>query len=310
MGADVLRLWVISEDYRNDVAASTEIFKQMMESYRRIRNTMRFLLGNLTDFDPALHTVAPEKRSELDRWALDSAAELIDRIVEAYEKYEFNRIYHLVHQYCVVTMSALYLDILKDRLYCSAPGDEVRPLRAKHTLRHIHHLDRPPRPRPSLHLRRSLSTRPPAPRQHPPRRLPQSLRELARPPLREKWARFAELREIVMRPLEDARRAKTIGKSLDALVVLKPKSKKLAQFITENVDLLRDFFIVSQCVIDASGASDDTPDEPVAEALEVEVSKAPGEKCARCWVFAPEVGHDQHHPSLCRRCADVVRRVM
>ena len=308
MGADILRLWVISEDYRNDVIASESIFKQMMEAYRRIRNTMRFMLGNLTDFDPTTDSVAVAERSELDRWALGTTAELIDRVTQAYEDFEFHKIYHLVHQFCVVTMSALYLDILKDRLYCSAPKDEVRRS-AQSTLydifRSLTGLLAPVLPftcdeayqyghprLASIHLE-DFPT------------VAESWRDA---PLQEKWNRFVGIREIVMRPMEELRRSKEIGKSLDGAVVLKPKSLELASFLQENLELLRDFFIVSQCTVDTSEAAD-LPAEPLAENLVVEVGRASGEKCARCWTFSSEVGTCHEHPLLCRRCADVVRRI-
>ena len=308
MGADVLRLWVVSEDYRSDVSASDAIFAQMMETYRRIRNTLRFLLGNLADFDPAQHTVPVAERTELDRWALNAAAELVDNVTQAYEDFEFYRIYHLVQEFCVLTMSALYLDILKDRLYCSAPNDLVRrsaqstvwdifrsltgilapimPFTCDEAYEYGH-------PRfASVHLE-----------DYPD--VPESWRSKE---LDRKWARFMAIRDIVSRPSEEARRSKLIGKSLDSQVVLKPKSKELAAFLQENADLLKDFLIVSSCAVDASAAGD-TPAEPLAEALDVEITKAPGGKCARCWTFSPHVGEDLEHPLLCDRCADVLRRI-
>ena len=308
MGADVLRLWVISEDYRTDITASEAIFNQMREAYRRIRNTLRFMLGNLTDFNPEADSMPPAQRDELDRWALACAAELVDKATQAYETCEFHRIYHLVHQFCVVTMSALYLDILKDRLYCAAPNDHVRrsaqsavwdifsaltrllapmmPFTSDEAWSYGH-----PR-QPSVHLEDFPI-------------VPASWRDGA---LVEKWERFQQIREIVMRPMEELRREKTIGKSLDAAVTLRPHTRELARFLTENAVLLRDFFIVSYLNVDAGAATEEGP-FALDQDLQVQVAKAPGEKCARCWTFSTEVGADQEHPQLCRRCAGVVRRL-
>jgi len=308
MGADVLRLWVISEDYRTDITASEAIFNHMREAYRRIRNTLRFMLGNLTDFNPEADSVPPAERDELDRWALACAAELVDKATQAYETCEFHRIYHLVHQFCVVTMSALYLDILKDRLYCSAPNDHVRRS-AQSTVWDIFsaltRLLAPVMPftcdeawsyghpkQPSVHLEDFPV-------------VPASWRDGA---LVEKWERFQQIREIVMRPMEELRREKTIGKSLDAAVTLRPQTRELARFLMENAVLLRDFFIVSYLNVDAGAATEEGP-FALDQDLGVQVAKAPGEKCARCWTFSEEVGADQEHPQLCRRCAGVVRRL-
>src|SRR5690606_677839 len=126
LGADVLRLWVAAEDYRGDVRISKQILGHLVEAYRRLRNTARFLLGNLGDFDPQRDAVAYEELSELERWALDRLARVEQRAREAYEAYEFHTVYHLLNNFCAVDLSALYLDIAKDRAYCSAPGDPQR----------------------------------------------------------------------------------------------------------------------------------------------------------------------------------------
>ncbi|NQU43963.1 isoleucine--tRNA ligase [bacterium] len=307
MGADVLRLWVISEDYRSDIRASKGIFQQMMDAYRRIRNTLRFLLGNLEDFDPS-RALPAEEREELDRWALASLADLVDKVTQAYEDFEFHRIYHLVHQFCVVNMSALYLDILKDRLYCSAPDDAVRRS-AQSTLWDVFsaltRMLAPVMPfttdeawsyghpqEPSVHLEDFPVA-------------PDSWRDRE---LLTKYARFQDVREIVMRPMEELRREKAIGKSLDAAVVLRPQSKDLADFLKGHRESLRDFCIVSSLVVDC-GAIAGEEALALEEDLQVEVRKASGEKCARCWTLSEEVGQNLEHTQLCHRCADVVRRL-
>ena len=126
MGADILRLWVSSADYRNDVSVSNNIIKQCAEAYRKIRNTCRFILGNLYDFDPDKETVAYQELNELDKWALLKLHKLIKRVSKAYEDYEFHVVFHAVHNFCTVDLSNIYFDILKDRLYCSHPQDPER----------------------------------------------------------------------------------------------------------------------------------------------------------------------------------------
>jgi isoleucyl-tRNA synthetase len=306
MGADVLRLWVVSEDYRTDVAASKDIFKQTMETYRRIRNTMRFLLGNLVDFDPKTQMVPVARRSEIDRWAMAVLARLIERVAQGYETFEFHKIYHAVHQFCVVHMSALYLDILKDRLYCSAPDDEVRRS-AQSTLWEVFsalvRMLAPVMPfttdeaytfgrafEESVHLEDFPVADP-------------AWKDDA---LMAKWDRLLAAREACLPVLEAARRDKAIGKSLDAAVAVRLPEGELATLLTENKDLFRDILIVSQCevVVDSSVVLEEN------EMLRVDVHGAEGGKCARCWSFTPTVGEDAEHPQLCRRCSDAVRRLL
>ncbi|HBF34320.1 TPA: isoleucine--tRNA ligase [Candidatus Sumerlaeota bacterium] len=308
MGADVLRMWVISEDYRNDIRASANIFKQMMEAYRRVRNTLRFLLGNIGDFDPAKNTVPVEKRLELDRWVLAKLGELIDGVTESYEVFEFNRIHHLVQNFCVVTLSAQYLDILKDRLYCSAPDDLVRrsaqssvwdifsvltrliapviPFTADEAWAYGHPAQ------PSVHLEDFPS-------------VPDSWRDEA---LITKWNQFVQIREMVMRPMEELRRAKSIGKNLDAAAILRPNNKALSDLLIANQEVLKEFFIVSTLKIETS-AAEASAAQSLEQQLEVQVLKASGEKCPRCWTYSENQSADPQHPSLCARCADVVRRL-
>lgn len=308
MGADVLRLWVISEDYRNDMHASDSIFKQMMDTYRRVRNTMRFMLGNLVDFDPAKDTVPVAERLEIDRWALTQLADLIERVSLGYEEFEFHKIYHLVNNFCVVTMSALYLDILKDRLYCSAPLDQERrsaqstiwdifsamtrmlapvmPFTCDEAYEHGHPT------KASVHLED----------------FPTIADAWRDDELVGRWEQFVAIRNVVNVPMEELRRSKEIGKSLDAAVVLKPKTEALAAFIDKYLEQLRDVCIVSDLKVDKSSIGD-APIENISNALGVDVTKASGRKCARCWTFSATVGEDDEHTELCRRCSDAVRRI-
>ncbi|MFW6303375.1 MAG: class I tRNA ligase family protein, partial [Candidatus Sumerlaeota bacterium] len=308
MGADVLRLWVISEDFRADMRASDAIFKQMMETYRRVRNTLRFMLGNLEDFNPEKNTVPVEKRTELDRWALTALAKLVEKVTGAFDDFAFHRIYHLLNQFCVVTMSSLYMDILKDRLYCSAPDDLVRRS-AQSTVHDIFtamvRMIAPVTPftadeayeysnpaRESIHLEDWPEVEP----------------NWKNGELSEKWERLLSIREVINPKLEEARREKKIGKSLDAGVVLRPRTEDLASFIESNAQLLKEVCIVSELRLDKSEVGGKSG-ETLSENMGVEVVEPAGEKCARCWTFAQSVGSDSGHPELCDRCSDAVRRL-
>lgn len=305
MGADVLRLWVTSEDYRSDLKVSKEILERVSEAYRRMRNTFRYLLGNLSDFTEA-NKVSEEQMEELDRWALECLRQLVERVASAYETYELHRVYHLTHAFCV-EMSAAYLDVVKDRLYCSAPNDPIR--RSTQTV---------------LHEMLSTLTRLLAPI------MPfttdeawesafgesESVHLSAFPDLKSvkldsallsRWELLGQVREVVARQLEEARRSKLIGSSLDASVTLKVHDERLYGILKEDTPLLRQIFIVSQLDVEPAEAVENA--ELMEQRLEAVVQVASGEKCERCWNWAPEVGKDVTHSTLCRRCADVVARL-
>ncbi|MCH8332880.1 class I tRNA ligase family protein, partial [Candidatus Sumerlaeota bacterium] len=302
MGADVLRLWVCSENYRNDVAVSDEILSRISEAYRRIRNAMRFLIGNLADFDSGLHVTDFTKLEESDRWILSQLSRLIGEVDDAYDRYEFYRAYHLIYGFCNTQLSAVYLDVIKDRLYCSAPGDDTRraaQTTINHLLDHMARLLAPvlvftaeeiwehtPMGSQSVHL----TDFPVA---------PEAWRDAD---LEKKWTRLLELRDEVALALEEARRDKSIGHSLDSALEILPRNEAEADFFAENVALLKMLLIVSDVrVSPVAGGQDD--------GKRISVSPAPGEKCERCWMKDPRVGQDPEHPGLCPRCSDVMRRV-
>ena len=306
MGADGLRLWVISEDYRSDVRISKQMLDHIAEAYRRIRNTFRFLIGNLADFDPQVNAVDLERMEESDRWALGQLNELVARVTEAYEKCEFHRIFHFAHGFCSVQLSALYLDIIKDRLYCSAPDDLTR--RSAQTVCH-RILDTLVRlvapvlvftadevwefgrlgPETSVHLADFPKARP---------------EWTPSGPLATKWEKLLALRAEVSKTLEEARRAKAIGHSLDAEVAIEAASGEESEFLTKNIALLKNLFIVSHVrVIEGSTPQNES-------AWKITVAPASGAKCERCWMIDPQVGEDAKHPGLCPRCADVVKRIV
>ena len=307
MGADVLRLWVAAEDYRGDVRISKEILGHQVEAYRRLRNTARFLLGNLGGFDPERDRVAYADLVEIDRWALDRLARVIERARAAYEAYEFHAVYHLFNNYCAVDLSALYLDVTKDRLYCSAPGDAAR--RGTQTVMHEIARSLAGLFAPILSfLAEDVWSALPA----PPGR-PESVFLSDFPVAPAAWrddalaARFETLlsvRSAVTKALEGERQAGRIGHSLEARVVLE-STGELAAILAERASWLPDWFIVSQVALDGRGLDESA----LHRGLGISIERSAGEKCARCWMLLPDVGSQATHPGACARCADVLVRI-
>ncbi|WP_066634862.1 isoleucine--tRNA ligase [Desulfolucanica intricata] len=311
LGADILRLWVSSADYKGDLAVSQNILKQMTESYRKIRNTCRFLLGNLNDFNLTVDQVPYEKMNELDRWALLKLHRLIERVLKAYRDYEFHVVYHAIHNFCTVDMSNRYLDIIKDRLY-TAPTASTERRAAQTVLYKI--LDALVRL-----LTPVLAFTSEEIWQHMPKTedMPKSVQLLDMPEpeekyldvdLEEKWKQIMNVRNEVIRILEGARRQKVIGNSLEAKVVLYLE-KDLFEFLNPLKDELATIFIVS--AVDLVSGHDNLPENAIRSEtipeLTVAVSRMSGEKCERCWMYHEEVGVDEEHPGLCPRCAGVVK---
>lgn len=312
MGADVMRLWVASADYRSDLANSPNIMKQVSEAYRKIRNTARFLLSNLYDFDPAKDRVAYADLQELDRWALHKLSRLIDRVLAAYRNYEFHVVYHAVHKFCVVDMSAFYLDIVKDRVYTSLSQDPGR--RAAQTVMFdtIHALVRliaPVLTFTSEEIWRYLPKEEKAPVSVQLVSMPEVKPKHMDEELEAKWDRILDIREKVSKELEIARQQKVIGHSLNAAVELYP-DEEIYGFLKQVEDQLATIFIVSSAALFAPGGqvpreANKTEDIPLA----IKVGAAAGEKCERCWTYSTTVGEDEAHPVLCHRCSSVVKSI-
>ena len=309
-GAEILRLWVSAEDYRDDVKISDEILKRMVEAYRKIRNTMRFILGNLYDYDPAKHRVPRNHMPEIDRWVLHTLQKLIQKIDRAYEEFSFHTIYHALYHFCTVEMSARYLDILKDRLYVSlsdSPGRRSSQTVLFEVLSSLARLMAPilsftaeevwaaiPRGvnRTSVHLEEF-----PVPD-------PMDLDD----ELAKRWDDIFLIRSEVSRVLELARRNKVIGLSLDAAVELYLSNTwwdKLHAYREELAEIL----IVSDISLHPlqEVPEDAAAGEEVAE-IRIRVRPAEGNKCDRCWIYCLTVGEDSRHPAICSRCADVIRQ--
>jgi isoleucyl-tRNA synthetase len=298
-GVDVLRLWVASQDYRSDIVVSDERINKVGETYRHLRNALRYQLSNLYDFDPGRDTVADAVLTPVDRWILSRFARLEAEIAAAYENYEFHVVYQKVSQFAAVELSAIYHDVVKDRLYTDAADS----LRRRSTQTALFRMARglcmalspvlvftsdeaweflPGSGGESVHLA-----------VWEPTSLAWSADEEAR------WGKLFEIRDLALPQLERERQAKNIGKALEAKVMLSGSPQVLAPFSDKDAETLRELLNVSQLIVQ---------DQPHAAALTLEVSKADGAKCERCWHWEPDVGADAAHPTICARCAKVVRR--
>lgn len=301
-GAEILRLWVAAQDYRDDLRISPEILNHLIEAYRKIRNTCRFLLSNLYDFDLTTHRVAYEQLPELDRWALTRLAELVPRVRQSYEAFEFHTIFHALNNFCSVDLSAVYLDILKDRLYTFRADSPLR--RGSQTVFFeivtvLTKLMAPVLSFTAEEIWRAL---------HPQQAgheasihlssFPDADRKWADGQLALRWEKLLSVRERVQGVLETSRREKLIGSSLEAHVTLLADAKTY-EFLKPMASDLSTVFIVSQVTLtQQSGAAQD---------LVVTVTKSPFAKCERCWNYREAVGKDATHPTLCDRCVEAVR---
>ncbi len=300
-GAEILRLWVAAQDYREDLRISQEILNHLIEAYRKIRNTCRFLLSNLYDFDPTLHRVPYEQLPELDRWALLRLGELIPKVRQAYDDFEFHAIFHALNNFCSVDMSAVYLDILKDRLYTFRKDSPLR--RGSQTVLFdvLVALTKLMAPILSFTAEEIWRMLPEAVRNEAVSNsvhlaaLPEPDPRWADVPLAQRWERLLGYRERVQGVLEDARRHKDIGSSLEAHVRLRADSATY-DFLKPYANDLPTLFIVSQVSLDRD-----------AEILEVKVEKSQAVKCERCWNYRAAVGSFPDHPTLCDRCMEAVR---
>jgi isoleucyl-tRNA synthetase len=308
-GAEILRLWVTAEDYRDDVRLSGNILKQLGDAYRRFRNTARFMLGNLYDFDPEKDLVPQQDREELDRLALSWLAQLIERVQRAYRNYEFHLVFHRLHQFCAVEMSAIYLDILKDRLYISQAESPARRSAQSTLYELLFDLTRLMAPILSFTAEevwyylpgtRSEESVHLAGFPEPPPGFPDE-------DLLAKYEFLLKVRDEINRGLEEARKAKVLSTSQEARVVLGTEDPQLQTRLSQNA---ADLKILTQ-VADLTVDNQQVPlDQALAaqeiSGLRVQVNKAMGEKCVRCWFTLASVGEDGRHPHICHRCLQVL----
>lgn len=308
-GADILRLWVASSDYHVDVRLSQEILKQLSEAYRKIRNTARYILGNLYDFNPNENMMPLDKVLPVDKWALDKLNKLIDKVKESYENFEFHQVYHNIRKFCVVDMSNFYLDILKDRLYVESANSSSR--RAAQT---------------TIYLILNAMTRLLAPilaftaeeiwRYIPHNcseevgsvlfnSMPEKLALNVTNDFIDSWDKIGEIRIDVQKALELARKDKVIGSSLEAKVTLHC-TDELYDFVLSVKDDLKDVFIVSQVDLEKNNSGNYVAEN--VKGLSVTISRANGKKCERCWSFSDTVGKNSNNENICSRCADILNK--
>ena len=307
-GAEILRLWVSASDYREDIRISDTILAQLSDAYRRIRNTHRFMLGNLYDFAPEADTVAAEQMPEIDRFTLHRLQLLVEKARRAYDLYEYHTIFHALHNFCAVDLSAFYLDILKDRLYTSPAKSRER--RSAQTVLHIltdtlcrlmapilpftaeeiwRHLAAAPGRVPSVHLAQ----------------LPAPQPKWMDAPLAERWEQLLAVRGEVTKALESARAQKRIGHALDAAVTLSVDGGLYDRLVRYSEDL-RSVFIVSAAKLVNDQPLEDAFESVEIKGLKIRVQPAPGGKCDRCWVHETSLGQNPEHPTICARCTQAL----
>jgi isoleucyl-tRNA synthetase len=307
-GAEILRLWVSATDYREDIRISENILKQLSDTYRRIRNTSRFILGNLRDFDPSVDEVSYDAMPEIDRFALHKLQGLIEKTLKSYDEYEYHIIYHALHNYCTLDLSAFYLDILKDRLYTSPPKSDARksaqtvmyflldslarimapllPFTAEEIWEYLPaHSDKVP----SVHL--AL--------------LPEANSQWKDESLAQKWETILKVRAEATKALEEARVQKQIGHPLDAAITISAK-EDLYSLLQPYAEDLRFIFIVSSVSLLKDKKLDGSFVSENVEGLSIKIEAAAGEKCERCWVHETSVGSNSEHPSICERCQKAI----
>jgi isoleucyl-tRNA synthetase len=314
-GADVLRLWVASQDYQDDIPFSHDIFARVADTYRSIRNTLRILLGNLADFDPAKDSIPPEQWTELDRYIHARFCELSGEIIKSYETYKFSQVYQAINRFCAVELSALYIDVLKDRMYCDAKNGGKRrsaqtvmnaivdglvkflsplvPFTSEETWQFAKHTT-------SVHS----ETFP-------------KIAMLAWPPESNFWwVRLLNFRSLVNETLENERKNKVIGKNLEALVEITSNNGEVLRY---QPSLLEELFLVSKVVLKTppdgtiptftlgAGTANETQYQNLYQTITVTRAEDHGmKKCVRCWKYYDHVGSHAEHPELCERCTKVV----
>lgn len=306
-GADILRLWVASSDYHADIRVSQDILKQLSEIYRKIRNTARFILGNINDFNPNTDMVDSAALEEIDHWALMRLDEVVKTCREAYDNFEYHIIFHAIHNFCVIDMSNFYLDVLKDRLYVEAKDSETRRAAQTVIYKILDTLCRLVSPILAFTADEIWQFMPHTAdvdaRHVVYNDIPEAVGEydidfMAR------WDRIHEMREDVKKALEIARAEKVIGASLDAKVTVYADGE-LYDFAKSVEGMLGTVFMVSEFELKKGGEGNFKGE---VEGMSVTAEHASGEKCARCWSFG-KIGEDSEHPTICARCAAVVKTI-
>jgi isoleucyl-tRNA synthetase len=311
-GADLLRLWVASQEYQADVKMSERVMTQLSEAYRKIRNTFRFALGNLNDFEPSRDALPNEQLDEMDRWMLERTADLAKRCREWYAAYEFHRVYHAIHDFCVVDLSAFYYDVLKDRLYTKAPNNKSRrsaqtaiwkitsalarlvaPILVFTSEEIWKHLPKAGGDPESVHMALFPDEA--------------ALAGTFKMPAIRMWDTLSQVRGEVLKALETARNEKKlINSGLEAKVLLNADLELKAK-LKHYLPVLPALFIVSQ--VDFINAGTGEFRSEVVPGLEVTVQRADGKKCERCWNYSTHVGENARYPTICERCSEAIAEI-
>jgi isoleucyl-tRNA synthetase len=311
-GADLLRLWVASQEYQADVKMSERVMTQLSEAYRKIRNTFRFALGNLNDFDPACDTVPNNQLEEMDRWMLERTADLVGRCREWYAAYEFHRIYHAIHDYCVVDLSALYYDVLKDRLYTKSCRSNSRRSGQTAVWKITSALVKMLTPIlvfTSEELWKFLPKSAGEPASVHMAVFPEEseLRTGIPAATANAWELLSKIRAEVLKALESARNErKLINSGLEAKVLVNADLELKAK-LKQYLPLLPGLFIVSQVDLMNAGKGDYLSE--AVPSLEVTIQRADGRKCERCWNYSTHVGENSRYPTICERCSEAIAEI-
>ncbi len=309
-GADILRLWVSSSNFKEENRISDEILKSNAEVYRRIRNTSRYILGNLADFNPVTESVSYDNLTELDQWILSKLQKLIEVVEDSYDTYEYHKMYHAVHNFCTVELSSFYMDVLKDRLYILEPNDPVRKSGQTAMYEILTTLIKLISP-VIIHTAEEVWSYLPDGNHAESVFLedwPTTKAEYVNKELEAKWDRLLMIRKDVSKALELARKNKVVGHSLDAAIKIYPTA--------EIIKFLEDFNDLSELFIVSTVELAEENEEPSKEAytgeetaIKVVVSQAAGQKCERCWNYSTTVGINEEHPAVCDRCLEVVEKL-
>src|SRR5580692_10460128 len=312
-GADLLRLWVASQDYTADVRMSDNVMTQLSEAYRKLRNTFRFALGNLAGFDPTRDAVPDAEMEELDRWMLSRTADLVQQCRKWYEGFEFHRVFHALHDFAVVDLSAFYFDVLKDRLYTFAPRNRARrsaqtavyriakallslatPIMvftAEEIWRHFPHVAGDLE---SAHLALFPAAG--------------ELGSTLDAAKAANWEKLLEFRSEVLKALEEKRKEKFISGSLEAKVRIYSEYAERTTFLRSYLDILPSLFIVSQVEIVDESKGLPAKDTPFG-GWRIEIARADGAKCERCWNYSTHVGENTDYPTVCERCVKALNEI-
>ena len=305
-GADILRMWIASSDYKSDIKISKDIIAQLSEGYRKIRNTARYIIGNISDFNPDTNSVEYSDMTELDKWALMKLTRLVKTVNQAYDEFEFHVVYHAIHSFCVVDMSNFYLDVIKDRLYTEKADSADRRSAQTAIFMILDALVRMLSPIIAFTSEEMWKSMPHKASDNLEsvalNDMPVYNSEYEDEALWNKYEDIIAMRGDAQKALEEARNAKVIGHSLGAAVEIFAEGKAY-EFLKANEELLKTVLIVSAVKV-TEGEGGDYKGENYKASYKV--TAAEGEKCERCWMFGETVGTDKNHPTLCSRCAQVV----